>query len=383
MRLRSQNRSDSPAQLMAATRSSRRQGQQKENIPLTATQRTNQTKPGKAPVSRKAPAKNRRKVKTPEPDVETGSEVEVESVLAPFEDNPPANPATRHHQVESSLPPSSDVPKTISSSFDQDQNLEAPYPSHVPSSPWSGPKFDVSQSELGDYLDEPSRGPDPLDPFGFIAAERQLQVRREALKRQAGGSKAELSFEEEAAVAAELEWELGEDEDEEDAPRAFATPKRPRVSKLRRSTRRSSLQSLSQVRSSGVTILEATPERPGSPRFTTMQLEELLPKRRPVKRLPKTSQRSTAKKERKVSNRNKAKAVVEDQDSEDEAGGTTTRKSRRPRRGAKKEQMEVDDEQEEIDVDVDEKNFKAREDRKKALSELDNYKFETETEIWL
>lgn len=27
--------------------------------------------------------------------------------------------------------------------------------------------------------------------------------------------------------------------------------------------------------------------------------------------------------------------------------------------------------------------LQAREDRKKALSELDNYKFETETEIWL
>ncbi|KAG9049013.1 hypothetical protein FS837_011487 [Tulasnella sp. UAMH 9824] len=381
MRLRSQNHSESPA----ATRSSRRQDQQKENIPVTVQQRTNTIKPRKAPVTRKAPIRNRRNVKAPEPKGEAESEGEVESVLAPFDDKQTANPATRRspQQDQPSLPPSSDVPQTLSSSFDQGQNPEPPHSSYVPSSPWSGPKFDASQSELGDYVDEPSRGPDPLDPFGFLAAERQLQMRRESLKRKAGSNRAELSFEEEAAVAAELEWELGEEEEDEDAPRAFATPKRPRVSNLRRSTRRSSAQSLSQVPSSGVTILEATPERPGSPRLTTMELEELLPKRRPVKKLPKLGQRTTAKKERKVPDRNKAKVSVVDRDSEDETEGNPSKKSKRPRRGAKKDRLDVDDEQEEIDPDVDETNFKAREDRKKALSELDNYKFETETEIWL
>lgn len=186
-------------------------------------------------------------------------------------------------------------------------------------------------------------------------------MRRESLKRKAGGNRAELSFEEEAAVAAELEWELGEEEEEEEhPPRAFATPKRPRVSNLRRSTRRSSLQSLSQAPSSGVTILEATPERPGSPRLTTMELEELLPKRRPVKKLPKLGQRTTAKKERKVPDRKKAKVSAVNRDSEDETGRNPSKKSRRPRRGAKKERLDVDDEQEEVDLDANEKIFKVR-----------------------
>ncbi|KAG8952524.1 hypothetical protein FRC04_004584 [Tulasnella sp. 424] len=391
MRLRSQITSEAPVQSTGPTRSTRRRGQQKENLPVTTHQRTKSTKLRKAPPTRKAPTKSGRSAQALEPTVDSESEVEVESALGPLDDDEPLNTAISSPHVEplansqSSLPPSSDIPKTIPSD-DQDQGPRPQDHRHVPSSPWSGPKFDASQSELGDYMDEPSRQPDPSDPFGFLAAERQLKLRRDALKGRASGNKAELSFEEEAVVAAQLEWEVEEDddEDEEEAPRAFATPKRSRVSRLRRSTRRPSLQSLSEVPSSSVIVLEATPRRPESPRLTTMELEELLPKRRPAKKFPKLGQRAAANKERKVSNRkNDARVSRNDCDSEDEAREVTSKKSRRPRRGAKKEKIESEDEREEIDLDMDEKNFKAREDRKKALGELDNYKFETEMEIWL
>lgn len=360
MRLRSQVTSEAPVQPITPTRSTRRRGQQKENLPVTTHQRTKST--------RKAPTRIGRNAQALEPTVDTESEVEVESALGPLDDDEPPNTAISSPHEEplansqSSLPPSSNIPKTISSD-DQDQGHGPQDHRHVPSSPWSGPKFDASQSELGDYMDEPSRQPDPSDPFGFLAAERQLQLRRDALKGRASYNKAELSFEEEAVVAAQLEWEVGEDgdDDEEEAPRAFATPKRSRVSRLRRSTRRSSLQSLSEVPSSGVTVLEATPRRPESPRLTTMELEELLPKRRPAKKFPKLGQRAAANKERKVSNRkNDAKVSRNDCDSGDEAGGMTSKKSRRPRRGAKKERMESEDEREEINLDMDEKNFKVR-----------------------
>ncbi|KAG9017979.1 hypothetical protein FRB90_012804, partial [Tulasnella sp. 427] len=297
MRLRTRNTSsDSPAKAVPSTRSTRRRGQQKENSPITAHKQTKPTKLQKALPARKAPARSGRKVKCPELNENPQSEVEVEDVLAPL-DADESFVAVQHSPLEqplpnsqSTLPPSSDIPNSIPSS-EHDQAIEDSQPSHTPSSPWSGPKFEAANSEIGEYADEPSRHPDPADPFGFLAAERQIQLRREALRQQGG----DLSFEEEMAVAAELDWERGDSEDneDEDAPRAFATPKRARVSKLRRSTRHSTLSSSQQsLVNDPPAKLKAAPKQSSSPNLTPLELVDLLPKRRPAKKFPKLGQRT-------------------------------------------------------------------------------------------
>lgn len=361
MRLRSQPTSESPAKPATTTRFTRRRALQKENIPSPIKQ---SSKPVKGAPARKGVANRRRRIKTPEavaePDSE--SEVEVESVLSPAEaeasavvDMPAPTDEALIPTAETSLPPSSNVPKSLSSSTREPSPVIS-YPQQAPSSPWAGPKFDISQSELGDYADEPSRQPDPTDPFGFLAAERQLKLRREAFREERSAGAGDLSFEEEAAISAALQIQFDEEE-EEDAPRAFATPQKARASRIRRSTRNSSPRSPVQPDSSGHTILEATPRRPESPRLTTMELEELLPKRRPVKKFPKLGQRANAQSERKTRGRGKADALKGNQ-SEDEGAGKPVRRSGRPRRAAKKEPAESDGECEEIDIYANEKNLK-------------------------
>ncbi|KAG9026251.1 hypothetical protein FRB95_009051 [Tulasnella sp. JGI-2019a] len=222
------------------------------------------------------------------------------------------------------------------------------------------PESDVKNTRMGDgfkgdndgynYVNEPSYQPDPDDPFGFFAVERKVKHTRQLLKEQeAKQSQKRAGRHSRGQTSLEINLKWSENEvDDEEAERAFATPTRPRRSQLRPS-------SVPPAKKSHVSVDEE--ETPAQ--LMTIDLEELLPKRRGGRRTKRMGR--------------KVQATVND-----DGNGRVVPNGRR---GRKVQPKNEDEEGEEIDLDVEAAQEKA--DRKKLFDDLEGYELAVETHIWL
>ena len=238
------------------------------------------------------------------------------SELAASEHSPP---------VSTSLPASSDVPKTLSS---QTHDVVEPDTASVVPDARPAREFDSDAgSQVDDYDDEPSYQPDPADPFGFFDAERKLQDRKQALKPlgDVGNKRKSLRQSTKLTMFA-LERDDDEDEEDEETPQAFATPKRSRLSRSQRQTGTQSSLLLpsspekTSIRRSTRTRSSTSTGNPveKTPKLTTYDLELLLPKRKTTSKRRQVLPRSRTAKENRTAGRGRAKRVADIQESDEE-----------------------------------------------------------------
>ncbi|KAG8903871.1 hypothetical protein FRB99_002640 [Tulasnella sp. 403] len=203
--------------------------------------------------------------------------------------------------------------------------------------------------------------PDPLDPFGFLDAERKLKYRREALgplnqntnRPPTGREKPSNMTEKEI-----IEWS-DEDGEDEGRPLAFATPEQGG----RRTMVNEPLSSAKLVtaKPSRTTRSKEKKAEPLESRLTTAELEQLLPKRKSGSKrtLPKRS--------------SKGKKNVTDENDYPQ--------TKRPRVGRARPVKAEGSEGESIDID--DGGLQARRERLKLYEDLKDYKLETETVLWV
>ncbi|KAG8878757.1 hypothetical protein FRB97_002298 [Tulasnella sp. 331] len=219
--------------------------------------------------------------------------------------------------------------------------------------------FDVDDDRQS-YIEESSYQPDPNDPFGFVAAERKVKHARQLLgeqeakdswRRDGRRSRGQDSF------SISLDRSENENNDEE-AERAFATPARPRQSRVSRSpTPSAPTVAHDTAEKARICVDEEEP----SIQMTTMDLELLLPRRRAGRRGKRAA--------------HKVRAVVENEDV-DEYVAANGRRGRRV-------QLKHEDKEEVEEISLDEDAAKARTQRKKLFDDLQGYSLVTETYIWL